>query len=93
MQMYKLGSMLRSKDHRRSHRKSIGASGWIRMDGGFAVRQCNVLDLSDTGVRIAVDAPQTIPGTFTFLKSRDASSGRRARVKWRRGSQIGAEFL
>jgi hypothetical protein len=34
-----------------------------------------------------------VPGTFTLLMSRQAGSGRRARVIWRRGSQIGAEFV
>jgi hypothetical protein len=52
-----------------------------------------VVDLSDTGVQITISAAETIPGMFTFLMSRDAGVGRRARVKWRRGSQIGAEFI
>jgi hypothetical protein len=68
-------------------------NAWIRLDGGFAVRSCSVANLSDSGVQISVDAAQTIPSTFTLLMSRNAGKGQRARIKWRRGSQIGAEFL
>ena len=63
------------------------------MDEGFALKPCNVIDISHAGVRISIDAAETVAGTFRFLKSRDAGAGRRARVKWRRGSEIGAEFV
>jgi hypothetical protein len=52
----------------------------------------SVVDLSDTGVQISIDAAKSAPSTATFLTSRTAV-GRRTVVKWRRGSQIGAEFL
>jgi hypothetical protein len=51
-----------------------------------------VLDLSDTGVRISVDGAANIPTEFALFLSKK-SQGRRARVKWRRGNQIGAEFI
>jgi len=82
------------KDKRRIPRNSIGANAWIRLDEGFGLRPCKVVDSSDTGIRIAIDAAvkSSDISTFTLLKSRDARSGLRARIKWRRGSQIGAEF-
>jgi hypothetical protein len=92
-QAYKLSSTRKPKEQRRASRREVGAKAWIRLDGGFAVRPCNVVDLSDTGVQITISAAETIPGMFTFLIARDAGVGRRARVKWRRGSQIGAEFI
>ena len=87
-------SLGRTRPHKRkAERRKSGANAWIRLDGGFAMRPCNMVDLSDTGVQITVHAAETVPGVFTLLLSRDASFGRRARVKWRRGSQIGAEFI
>jgi hypothetical protein len=83
----------KSKDQRKASRKTIGESAWIRLDGGFAVRPCNVIDLSDTGVQITIDAAESVPRIFTFMISRDSGTGRRVRIKWRRGSQIGAEFI
>ncbi len=82
----------RQNEKRRIPRKSIGANAWIRMDGGFALRPCKVIDASNTGVRIVIDTPVKLSDMFTLLKSRDAKSGQRACVKWRRGSQIGAKF-
>jgi hypothetical protein len=88
----KFSSGRSAKDQRRAFRKKGGSHAWIRLDG-FAVRPCKVVDLSDTGVQISIDAAQTVPKTFTFLMSRDSPSGRLAHIKWRRGTQIGAEFV
>jgi hypothetical protein len=81
------------KNNRKANRKEFGVNAWIRLDGGFALRPCKLIDYSDTGVRISIDATEKLSGEFTFLMSRDAGRGRRARIKWRRGSQIGAEFV
>jgi hypothetical protein len=49
--------------------------------------------MSSTGVRIMLEAPRDVAGQFSLLLSRDAAPGRRCRVKWRNGSEIGAEFV
>ena len=81
----------KSRDQRKAPRKKMGTDAWIRT--GFAVRPCKIVDLSDTGVQITISSAQTVSSTFMFLLSRSAGSGRQARVKWRRGTLIGAEFL
>lgn len=83
------------KSSRRSRvpRRKLGVKAWIRLDGGFATRPCTIIDLSDTGVQIVVDAAESVPNNFVLLMSQDARTGRRAHVKWRRGSKIGAELL
>jgi hypothetical protein len=78
------------KEQRKSTRRSINSRGWIRVDGGFAVRPCGIVDISDTGARLSVEG--NIPPSFSLLLSRD-SKGRNARVKWRRGSQVGVVFV
>ncbi len=79
------------RDKRQTKRKAVGTMAYIRL-GGFAGRPCTVLDLSDTGVRISVENAAGIPAQFTLLLSKNAP-GRNACVKWRRGNQIGAEFI
>jgi hypothetical protein len=79
------------KDKRRTKRRTIGAMAYIRL-GGFATRPCTVLDLSNTGVRISIESATSIPARFTLLLSK-SNQGRTACVKWRRGNQIGAEFI
>jgi hypothetical protein len=81
------------KDHRKAHREDMGTKVWIRFDDGFSVRACRLIDLSSTGVRLAVDAPHDVANRFSLLMSRGATPGRKCRVKWRDGSEIGAEFI
>jgi hypothetical protein len=81
------------RDKRKASRKKYGTNAWIRLDGGFAVRSCKVLDMSDSGVQIEIDDAKSVSNEFSFLTSRTAGTGRRARIKWRRGAQIGAQFL
>ena len=80
------------KEKRQSPRRSLNETGWIRLEGGFATRQCNVLDYSETGVCLCLADAEKIPVTFTFLFSKHAL-GRRARLTSRRGQQISAEFF
>ncbi len=80
------------REQRKSSRQKVGASAWIRPDGGFAKRACRLLDISESGIRLAIEPGSEVPSVFTFAMS-TTSSGRRARVKWRNGSQLGAEFF
>jgi len=66
-------------------------NAWIRL-GGTLVRQCEVLDISRTGVRVRCTNAQNIPNTFILILSK-GSTGRPARVKWRNGNELGAEFF
>ncbi len=81
------------KENRRAaprHRYDCNNS-WIRLEGSLT-RPCQVLDLSRTGVRLTVTNAHSLPNTFTLILSKN-SSGRPARVKWRRGTEVGAEFF
>ena len=40
-----------------------------------------------------VEAPHDVADRFSLLLARDAAPGRRCRLKWRNGSEIGAEFV
>jgi hypothetical protein len=86
------GGMMR-KESRKTPREKIGSKAWIRLDSGFSVRPCRLIDLSSTGIRITVDAARDVAPRFSLLLSRDNPPGRRCRVKWRKGLEIGAEFI
>ena len=81
------------RNKRLAPRSKSSTTAWIRLEGGFAMRACKVVDISNSGVQIQIDAAESVPNEFKFLASRTAGTGRRARIKWRRGSLIGAEFL
>jgi hypothetical protein len=81
------------RDARKTARAPVGSKAWIRFDDGFSVRECRLVDMSGGGIRILVNAPTDVAPQFSLLLARDASPGRRCRVKWRRGKEIGAEFV
>ena len=84
-------ALLSSK--KRESRKSLSQPGWITLEGGFAARQCVVQDLSTTGAKVTIDDPNTLPTTLRLAFSRDARTGRRCEVVWRRGKSVGVKFV
>jgi hypothetical protein len=81
------------KDFGTAARTAIGSKVWIRLDDGFSVRECRLTELSSGEIRILVKAPYDVAGLFSLLMTRDSAPGRRCRVKWRCGQEIGAEFV
>jgi hypothetical protein len=82
------------KENRRAglrHRYD-GSDTWIQVEGSLN-RPCQVLDLSRTGVRLAVTNAHSLPNIFTLMLSKSSGGYRPARVKWRRGNEVGAEFI
>jgi hypothetical protein len=59
------------------------------LEGSFATRPCRVIDLSPTGARLVIDGE--IGKSFVLLLSLNVA-GRKARIKWRRGNQVGIQF-
>jgi hypothetical protein len=87
------GNGNRGKDRRKAIRRHHNVDAWVRPDRSFAKQPCKLIDMSSMGVRISVERPEGFTGTFLLLTSRDGSSARRVKMKWRRGNQIGAEFV
>jgi hypothetical protein len=91
MSLFALSIRGRSANNRRgAPRRGCNDDAWIRLEGGL-LRRCRVLDISRTGVRLTITNTQTIPDRFSLILSK-GSSGLPARVKWRRHTQIGAEY-
>lgn len=78
---------------KRDVRRSVHQAGWITLDGGFAARPCNVLDLSSSGAKLVVDDPTSVSNKMRLAFSRDARSGRDCEVVWRRGKTLGVRFI
>jgi hypothetical protein len=84
-------ALLSSK--KREARKSVSQPGWITLEGGFAARQCVVQNLSTTGAKVTIDDPNSLPAKLRLAFSRDARTGRRCEVVWRRGKTVGVKFV
>ena len=82
-----------SGNKKRETRKSLSQPGWITLEGGFAARQCVVQNLSTTGAKVTIDDPNSLPAKLRLAFSRDARTGRRCEVVWRRGKTVGVKFV
>jgi hypothetical protein len=78
---------------KREARKLLGQSAWITLEGGFAARQCVVQDISSAGAKISVDDAATLPSTLRLAFARDARTGHKCQVVWRRGRSAGLKFV
>ena len=88
----KLSAELKKFENRRAARRGYNNNGWIRPEGSFGLQPCQVVDISRTGVRLRIANLQKVPEKFILLFSK-FGAGHLARVKWRRGIQVGAELL
>jgi hypothetical protein len=88
----RMSAELKSRENRRAHRQKYNDSARIRFEGSFGSRPCQLLDGSRTGARLALANTAKIPDKLIFLDLK-YNRGWLARVKWRRGAQIGIEFL
>ena len=88
----KLSAELKKYENRRATRRGYNNNAWIRPEGSFGLQPCQVVDISRTGVRLRIANLQKVPEKFVLLFSK-FGAGHLARVKWRRGTQVGAELL
>jgi hypothetical protein len=78
---------------KRDVRKSLHQPGWITLEGGFAARRCVVRDMSSSGAKVTIDDPNSLPARLRLAFSRDARTGRKCEVVWRRGATVGIKFV
>ena len=88
-----ISDMALRSSKKRETRKSLSQPGWITLEGGFAARQCVVQDMSTTGAKVTIDDPNSLPAKLRLAFSRDARTGRRCEVVWRRGKTVGVKFV
>jgi len=78
---------------KRESRKLLGQAAWITLEGGFAARQCVVQDISSSGAKITIDDAVTLPARLRLAFARDARTGHKCQVVWRRGRSAGVKFM
>ena len=76
-------------ERRRSDRRTVEAPGVIHLDNGRR-RDCRVVNLSETGVKLAVEAGMLLPERFALALG--IRRPRPVRVAWRNGGELGVAF-
>jgi hypothetical protein len=81
------------KESRRTQRHALSRWAKVRTKSGSLPRDCLLIDISDTGIRLHAEAFE-VPDDFVLLLEGDKGPGtaRECRVVWRLGFEIGAAF-
>jgi PilZ domain len=79
-------------NQRRSSRQTVNAPAWMDI-GRDARRRCRLIDISANGARLVVDDIETTPDSFDLRLSRFGRAAYHCNVIWRRGNEVGVEFL
>ena len=78
---------------RRSPRRRLYRVAKIKLGAGIPPRDCLLIDISDGGVRLFLDDFDA-PDEFVLLLSDDGVVRESTyKVVWRRGHEVGAEFV
>ena len=77
------------EEKRKGARHSLGRAAKFQAQGKARPRDCQVIEISDAGVRLQA-ASGRVTNRFALLLS---SGSRECRVIWRAGNEVGAEFV
>jgi PilZ domain len=78
-------------EKRKAPRKTMRYSAWLHVGRSHPIG-CRVADISHTGARLDVEAPQDVPDRCILLLLENGRPRRTCRTIWRTSSQIGVQF-
>jgi PilZ domain len=81
-----------ANDKRRMPRQTLNVSAWIDTGDDTQPVRCTVVDISETGARLAVSDSVSTPDQFDLIVSRAGNPGRPCTVVWRLHGLLGIEF-
>jgi hypothetical protein len=81
-----------SKYLKREVRRARSLSAWI-VQAGHDDRECQVMDISQSGAKIITARPSDVPDRFELMFTQGDAKRRLCDVVWRRGKTIGVQFV
>ncbi len=81
-----------SKESRKHVRRVVRQPAAILNDGSI-LSECMVLDVSASGAKIEIKAPNEVPEQFILLLSRDGKVRRQCQVIRRSEADVGVQFI
>jgi hypothetical protein len=82
-----------STNKRRTARQTVNSTAWMEIDSDGRRRKCRLVDISANGARLIVENAESTPDSFNLLLSRFGRPYYRCNVIWKRGNEMGVEFL
>ncbi len=77
---------------RQDIRKSINRRAWISVGNDLPLRQCLLIDISDSGAKLEVGDTDEIPEKFNLLLSHHGHPRYSCQIIWSAQSTIGVQF-
>ena len=78
-------------ERRKSKRRQVRYPVWVHVAGARPTT-CFLFDISDTGARLEVEAPEGLPERFVLLLTENGRVQRECRAVWRAVKQVGVQF-
>jgi PilZ domain-containing protein len=79
-------------ERRRCVRKHVRYPVWISERGGATPKGCFLHDISQSGARLEVEAPERLPERFVLLFTLNGRVQRSCRAVWRAVRHVGVQF-
>jgi hypothetical protein len=77
---------------RQEPRNTINRPAWISVGDGLPLRNCTLIDISDSGAKLALENIEEIPEKFSLWLSRHGHPCYACQVVWSRQDSIGVQF-
>jgi len=82
-----------SNDKRQRPRKQLNLAAWIDVGNDARLQRCTVVDVSESGARLAVEDIECLPDKFNLTLSRLGQPRQSCNIVWRRHDEVGIEFI
>jgi len=77
---------------RQNNRNKVDRVAWISVGDGLPLRNCTLIDISDSGAKLALQIADNIPDIFSLWLSRHGHPRYSCRVVWSYQNKIGVQF-
>jgi methyl-accepting chemotaxis protein len=77
---------------RKSVRRRLLIGAQMDLGRSLPALACTVVDISDTGARLALNDNENVPGNFSIALSPRGVPSRNCKVIWRTVDHVGVEF-
>jgi hypothetical protein len=90
--MVVVGNYRNHAELRKKPRQQFHYNARIQIDSKAPLVTCAIVDISESGARLSLEADEPLPETFMLLLTRNGRARRHCRLVWRNGQTLGVEF-
>ena len=77
---------------RKKPRQQFHYNARIQTSSDAPLVPCAIVDISESGARLSLEAEAQLPEAFMLLLTRNGRTRRHCRLVWRNGQTLGVEF-